>query len=61
MRPLYRPPQRDTFFGDMETMAFEELEKKYASPIRETFKQLIKRKIKNTIKLVIRIISRGRE
>jgi len=60
-RSCPRPPQRDTFFGDMETMAFEELEKKYASPIRETFKQLIKRKIKNTIKLVIRIISRGRE
>lgn len=31
-------------------MEFEELEKKYASPIKVTFKSRVKRKIKNTIK-----------
>lgn len=45
-----RPPQRDTFFKDMEVMEFEELEKKYASPIKVTFKSKVKRKMKNIIK-----------
>lgn len=46
-----RPPQRDTFFKDMDVMEFEELEKKYASPIKVTFKSRVKRKVKNTIKI----------
>ena len=56
-----RPPQRNTFFNDMETMEFEELEKKYASPIKVTFKSRVKRKIKNTIKSALRVIGGGRE
>ena len=54
-----RPPQRDTFFKDMEVMEFEGLEKKYASPIKVTFKNKVKRKIKNTIKSVLKIIGGG--
>lgn len=51
-----RPSQRDTFFEDMDAMEFEELEKKYASPIKVTFKSRVKRKIKNTIKSALRAI-----
>ena len=51
-----RPAQRDTFFEDMATMEFEELEKKYASPIEVTFKSRVKRKIKDTIKSALRAI-----
>lgn len=40
----------------MEVMEFEELEKKYASPIKVTFKSKVKRKIKNTIKSALRAI-----
>ena len=54
-----RPPQRDTFFKDMDTMEFEELEKKYISPIKATFKSRVKRKIKNTIKLALRLVGGG--
>ena len=54
-----RPTQRDTFFEDMDAMEFEELEKKYASPIKVTFKSRVKRKIKNTIKSALRVIGGG--
>lgn len=54
-----RPQQRETFFIDMGTMPFEELEKKYASPIKVALKSRVKRKIKNAIKLVIRVILSG--
>ena len=54
-----RPSQRDTFFEDMDVMKFEELEKKYASPIKSTFKSRVKRKIKNTIKATLRTIGGG--
>ena len=37
-------------------MEFEELEKKYASPIKVTFKSRVKRKVKNTIKSALRAI-----
>lgn len=56
-----RPPQRNTFFEDMENMEFEELERKYASPIKMTFKSRVKRKVKNTIKSTLRVISGGAE
>ena len=56
-----RPPQRDTFFKDMDVMEFEEFEKKYASPIKVTFKSRVKRKIKNTIKSAFRAIGGGAE
>lgn len=45
-----RPIQRNMFFGDMNGMSFEELAKKYATPVDRTFKGKIKRKIKNIIK-----------
>lgn len=54
-----RPLQRDTFFEDMKAMEFEELEKKYASPIKTTFKNRVKRKIKNAIKSALRVIGGG--
>lgn len=54
-----RPPQRDTFFVDMRTMGFEEIEKKYASPIKTTLKKRVKRKIKNIAKSAFRIIIGG--
>ena len=56
-----RPPQRDTFFEDMDVMKFEELEKKYAAPIKVPFKTRVKRKIKNTIKSALIAIGGGRE
>lgn len=42
-------------------MEFEELEKKYASPIEVTFKSRVKRKVKNTIKSALRAIGGGAE
>ena len=59
-KSCYRPPQRDTFFVNMNIMEFEELEKKYASPIKVTFKSRVKRKIKNTIKSTLRKIGGAR-
>lgn len=54
-----RPPQRDTFFVDMGVMKFEELEKKYASPIKVSFKSRVKRRIINTIKSALEAIGGG--
>ena len=51
-----RPSQRDTFFDDMHTMSFEELEGKYAAPIKYSLKTRIKRKVKKTIKSMLRVI-----
>ena len=55
-RSSARPPQRDTFFDDMHTMSFEELEGKYAAPIKYSFKRRIKRKVKNSLKSILRVI-----
>lgn len=60
-RSCARPSQRNTFFDDMHSMDFEELEKKYAAPIIEFYKTRIKRKIKKTIKCLLRVIGGGRE
>lgn len=49
-----RPPQRDTFFNDMTNMNFEELEKKYAYPIKVSLKTSVKRIIKSIIKTIFR-------
>ena len=49
-----RPPQRDTFFDDMHTMSFEELEGKYAAPIKCSLKIRAKRKLKRIIKSMLR-------
>ena len=54
-----RPMQRNTFFDDMQSMSFEELEKKYAAPIKVPFKTRVKRKMKNTIKAMLRVIGGG--
>ena len=51
-----RPIQRDTFFDDMQSMNFEELEQKYAAPIKVSFLTKVKRKIKKIIKKVLRAI-----
>lgn len=56
-----RPMQRNTFFDDMQSMSFEELEKKYAAPIKVPFKTRVKRKMKNTIKSMLQVIGGGRE
>ena len=55
-----RPIQRNTFFEDMQSMEFEELEKKYATPIKVPFKIKVKRRVKNTIKFMLRVIGEGR-
>lgn len=53
-----RPLQRDMFFNDMNSMSFEELEKKYTAPVGRTFKGKIKRKIKNIIKNIGGVVKR---
>lgn len=45
-----RPSERDAFFDDMNSMTFETLGKKYASPVEITLKRRIKSKIKKLIK-----------
>lgn len=54
-----RPSQRDTFFDDMHTMSFEELEGKYAAPIKYSLKTRAKRKVKKIIKNMLRVIEGG--
>ena len=51
-----RPSQRDTFFDDMHTMSFEELEGKYVAPIKYSLKTRTKRKVKKIIKSMLRVI-----
>lgn len=41
-----RPPQRDSFFPDMRSMEFEELERKYAAPIKLPLKIRFKKMIR---------------
>ena len=48
-----RPSQRDTFFDDMYTMSFEELEEKYAAPIKYSLKTRVKRKVKKIMKSML--------
>lgn len=55
-KSVVKPPQRNTFFKNLEIMGFEELENKYMPPIQVTFKSKVKRKIKNIIKSAIRVI-----
>ena len=56
-----RPSQRDTFFDDMHTMSFEELEGKYGAPIKYSLKTRAKRKVKKIIKNMLRVIGGGAE
>lgn len=57
-RSCVRPPQREKFFIDMHSMSYEELEKKYAGPIKVTFMRRLKRKVKNIIKSML-VLHRG--
>lgn len=54
-----RPMQRNTFFDDMQSMNFEELEKKYGAPIKVSLVTRAKRKTKKTIKSLLRVIGGG--
>ena len=54
-----RPSQRDTFFEDMQTMYFEELEAKYTDPIKYSLKTRAKRKVKDTAKYILRVLGGG--
>lgn len=54
-----RPLQRDTFFDDMHTMSFEELEGKYAASIKYSLKTKAKREVKKIIKNMLRVIGGG--
>lgn len=56
-----RPSQRDTFFADMHTMSFKELEGKYATPIKYSLKTRAKRGVKKIIKSMLRVIREGAE
>lgn len=55
-----KPPQRDSFFDDMHSMSFEELEKKYAAPIKYSLAKRVKGKVKKVAKGLLRV-SRGRK
>lgn len=55
-RSCVRPMQRNTFFDDMYNMSFEELEMKYATPIKVPLLTKVKRKVKKTIKKVLRVM-----
>ncbi|MDO4942007.1 MAG: Coenzyme F420 hydrogenase/dehydrogenase, beta subunit C-terminal domain [Lachnospiraceae bacterium] len=48
-----RPQRRDTFFGDLEKMPFEKMEKKYAAGIKVSLPRRVVRKIKRTIKKIL--------
>lgn len=49
-KSVTRPVQRNYFFDDMYDMSFDELKKKYSSPVKLSFHFRVKRKIKNIIK-----------
>lgn len=48
------------FFDDMHTMSFEELEGKYAAPIKYSLKTRAKRKVKKIIKNMLQVIGGGK-
>lgn len=51
-----RPIQRNIFFDDMQSMSFEELEKKYVAPIKVAFLTKVERKVKRVIKKALRVM-----
>lgn len=55
-RSCARPYQRDTFFDDMRKLDFEELEKKYATPIKLSLKNQAKKRVKNAVQSMLRVI-----
>lgn len=60
-RSCERPSQRGTFFDDMHTMSFEDLERKYAAPIKYSLKTKAEMKAKKIIKSMLRVIGGGAE
>ena len=60
-RSCVRPLQRDTFFDDMYNVSFEELEKKYTTPIRVSFTTRMKSETKRRIKSLLWVIRGGAE
>lgn len=48
-----RPMQRDTFFDDMRSMRFEDLEQKYAAPLKTSFLAKVKKAIKKTFQVIV--------
>lgn len=53
-KSVARPMQRDTFFTDMNNVSFEELEKKYAVPVKVPLKTKVKRVAKHIISNFLR-------
>lgn len=51
-----RPVQREVFFSDMHKMSFEELEKKYAAPLKYPLIARIKNLVKRITKYLLKII-----
>lgn len=56
-----RPSQRNTFFHDMRAISFDELEKKYAAPVKYSLTIRTKRKIKHLIKSILQVMGGGTE
>ena len=54
-----RPSQRNTFFHDMRAISFDELEKKYAAPVKYSLTIRTKRKIKHLIKSILQVMGGG--
>lgn len=48
-----RPREREEFFLDMNSMKFEELEKKYAAPVRLSLLSKLKKQIKKILKNLV--------
>lgn len=53
-KSVAKPVERDTFFGDMRTMSFEAIARKYASPIKLSLVARIKRKLKGILIKILR-------
>lgn len=52
-RSAVKPVERNTFFGDMRTISFEALARKYASPIKLSLAARTKRKIKGILRKIL--------
>ncbi len=46
---VHKPPERDTFFGDMASMTFAQLSEKYLKPRKVSFLVKVKRKMKRIL------------
>ena len=54
-----RPVTRDSFFADLNSCSFEEMEKKYAEDIKVSLLRRAKNKTKRCIKKIVKILSGG--